>query len=504
MANFIDFLSLLAIVLGGVGVGFAAGARSYLLAFSFGTLISLAGLILVLVPALLLGLPSHSGLPVAIFVAAFLGTVGIFGRQRQYWHGIGLAAAAVSAAGLLKFGLRVGEWATPDSAGVIKNVVENFMDGSLSWSISRGLISSAMLSVSPSGQLLTMFFPLVFFALVALTGHYWKALSAGSGRSWVANVSFWAAWVLFFSAPIVQANVFYIGTHVVTALGLALMVIPVFGRRLGSSAGPLSSQIVILAAAVVTLSRPEGPLVVLVLMFFIATHAAEFSTTLKKTLMFSGALSGMVAAAELYLSGTNIDEGSLNLLLLPVTPMLAAAALAFPIGISASDYGQLWRKLFWIVLGGAFLYFLLTGVGGIFASVANLFFGAGRWGTTLVLVVVMGGIALFARLRVPGGALLEIAGAMLLLFHVLKAIDAIAFARIGPGDSINRMVIHLLPLLALGLASQIEAFLNSLLRGVPPRWVQFPQGKRAAVGVSKIDSGPNKQFWTKKVEANRS
>lgn len=340
---------------------------------------------------------------------------------------------------------------TPDSITLLSQAELLATGSGAVASLAPEILAKRMLSVpaihalgGPGAGPMVVLGPLLLLAIGVLTGAVAYRIAH---RRFAALPAALAAAVAGSSVVAVErmlANSLYVNGHaLVAAAVLGMLLIALDARLPLAMMGPLAALIalsraegVLLAALVLvgaTLARPRGVEVAITRGPWLWLSAA---TVLRQTILLRAELASGSAAAS-------------TLGLLAVGVALAAAPLILSRG------GHRRRLLFtaagllalWVTAVLAVLLDVGPARPSLRATITNVL-GAGGWGPVLVL---LGLAATFALLRATEDEFLPLAVPWLgfVPLGLLLAVLRDGAYRIGSGDSLNRMWIHLLPLLVL-------------------------------------------------------
>jgi hypothetical protein len=333
------------------------------------------------------------------------------------------------------------------------------------------------------------------------------AIHATFGSDWAyviytmmgATVAFWMAWTLWTGplaglkartkAWLTGATVtfliiepsfifqsFMVHSHMVSAMYLLLSVTCIWfaARDDGLSPGDTGNAFLVIAgacAAGLALSRPDGPAYV-----FVPIAAALAALTLSKVdgrqvaaffapLLFVFVVPYAATYLRIGVWVSNKLSGRLSLAIL----VLLAASAAGPWIVQYLDRRLPWRvsgERFLPVLASAATVVMLivfavkweTAIQAVATTAVNLFLGAGGysylwWGVLAVLLV-----SVWTRDAVRVGSWTRPAFFTVMVFLIVAGIihGSSHAGRVGPGDSLNRVMFHLIPL-AVWYASALAA-----------------------------------------------
>ena len=293
----------------------------------------------------------------------------------------------------------------------------------------------------------------VLTALATLVALVWFVRN-GVAAAWSRDVAVLAALavVLLVTMNRFVYHAFYINGHLVVG-GLILVVAGSGWLLSRGDAVPTRALMVAQALAVpaVVVTRPEGAAMVglaLLPTLLTGTIPARYRAGLLAV------LGGSVVAWQLFSLQVYVRDG------VPVPPAITGQIALGVLAVAVLAPLLLWREvarhrgrvligveiLLWVALLGFAVRDVTVLRDSVKATVRNTVFGEAGWGVSLVLVALLVLVlALFARaphlvwLRFPVTVFVPFA---LLLAYVREA----AAYRVGHGDSLSRMLMHVLPL----------------------------------------------------------
>jgi hypothetical protein len=265
--------------------------------------------------------------------------------------------------------------------------------------------------------------------------------------------------LVVFTASMPWAAIFYVNGHTLVALGITVVVATMFfGHELFETR---NAQLVAicLGLSVVTITRPEGALLALVVIAIFANRRGSNPTEVLASIatVFGSFLVWMFAVSSYLLAGR-------------MTWLLPVGMLVFLAGIWAMYrwLPKLISRVFEltpIILLGVFLalqvVFIKDLSKGDRSLFTNLFLGFGGWGFMFWGFVVIAALSCFMQREKIYGSLLRLLASLALASFLAKMVDGGQFGsptlgRVGWDDSLNRMWIHFMGLFiviaVLGLA----------------------------------------------------
>ena len=409
-----------------------------------------------------------------VSAAAVLGAAATRWRQ---WRPALFAVASLGVASTLalatKYIFDIGERHHSDTSNVLALAVVA-MQGEISDlspladSFKRGISYPLMLSLGPEGRILGAFTPLVFLSLLASALWIsWRLLSGSVSRR-VFVISATVIGVFSVSVPIFRVAMFYLNGHTLMAYALVLVVGGVVLASRNESFTPSPAALVLLGGSLGMTSRIEGVVLVGLALLLLASQR-WWSLTVDR---FRFGLTIGLIGLSLTWWLTSLDSPVLEEFGLSATWLLGASLLGG--GIAASPWIDPIRR--WLYPAGglvilAYLGYVIWSSGNplalILAQWPNLGLGQGGWGTA---ALVFGGSVLLlgwrARPQIYRTLIVLVA---LLIAGILfsKTFDG-GFGRPGFYDSVNRMWLHVMPVVIVASLVGYADMLQKVLSGRSP------------------------------------
>lgn len=297
------------------------------------------------------------------------------------------------------------------------------------------------------------------FGLATLGLLWWsvevETTRLGGGWSRLLGV---AAAVLLLTNSRFLFSTFYLNTHVLFAFLFLLIVVLARSMILhpGSDRGARDAWLVGLAAAGLALLRAEGPLVAalalapLVLDGAVPLRRRQISLVVFAVVVTAWQL-GMLLPISLAdpqsLNVSVVGLGIFGAVLLALAPFLGLLVPRVPRPLLVI------HVVVWLAMIGLGLQSPRLVRDSAVATAQNVG-GAGLWGVSLVVLAVLVGVGVLLR-RVPAEQAFVFPLATFVPLAVLLAILRDAAYRLGPGDSLNRMLIHFVPVAILALSLSV-------------------------------------------------
>lgn len=446
-----EFLILSVLTGSGVAVALLAGFRNpfQVSFFGFGF-----GLVLRLVSALGLWQINQTTLLLKVWAISSLAIITVaFVIRWRMWKTFLVAmlvqVTMICFALAIKYWLGVGEMEHTDSADIVANSLLVIQSGAenltpLAENPKRGLLYPLLLALGPGGRILSGITPLIMLNILGLASWLtWRLTMDYRRRYRLLVIS--TMFLFLLSIPIGRLAFTYLNSHTLTSFGLLIMAT---SALLVLKHNNLSLRLSVAIAAggiIAATSRIEAILLTGVLVVLIASRPTWRSLERWRfffaLLLIAGSLIGWLEVLDSPLAS---NLGLTHLLLVAVAVFSAAAlswngidrirsALPAILASVVSIY------LAWVVLTSGQPLALLS------AQWPNFGLGAGGWGTA-ALAFLAAAFLLgwrhqhFAYKWLIGATLLSIA-----MILASKTLDG-NFGREGFFDSVNRMVLHVLPL----------------------------------------------------------
>jgi hypothetical protein len=253
-------------------------------------------------------------------------------------------------------------------------------------------------------------------------------------------------------------NLFYVNSHLLVGTLLLLLAGTAWVNATRPPGAPDSGllPIQLVALPVLVIARPEGALLAAIV---IAPIVLSRTLPLTHRSALVTVLGGSVVIWQLFLltlvqdRGGEVTQAIVGMLafgafLLATAPLLQWRALeARPLLLLSLIEGLLWGVLLIAVVRDPEPF-----ADSVSATVRNTIEGDGGWGLSLVFLAVLALLALVATRASSRIALRYPVTMFVPLMFLLVYLREGAY-RVGPGDSLNRMLIHIVPLTVLFLAS---------------------------------------------------
>lgn len=371
-----------------------------------------------------------------------LGAVGIFG---------GLSAVALAT----KYLFDIGERHHSDSASVLAISILVIQGDEadvepLAGHIKRGIAYPLMVALGPEGRILGAFTPLLF--LITLLAIAWFAYRSLRGRVQASHMVIAASAVAVFSlsVPMFRVAMFYLNAHTLMGFGLLLMVGGYLMARGERELGRQAASLIALGGVISATARAEG--IVLVLIVLAAVAGARWRmTSVERWWLFT--VVGLIGlsfawwfiALDIGVAG---DFGLSNELL-PVIALVGASLVALPL----VDPLRPWFLAFVAAVIFGWLGWFSWSIGSPFAVAIsqwpNLGLGAGGWATAAHLFIGSAILLGFTGRSSDYRALLILSVVIIGGIIFGKAFGGGGFGREGFFDSVNRMWLHVMPVVLL-------------------------------------------------------
>lgn len=375
------------------------------------------------------------------------------GAARSFASAFGVGAFGLGAVAVLSAALRHDGvlTLTPDSITLLSQaelLATSFGAVAL---LAPEILAKRMLSVpaihalgGPEAGAVVVLGPLVLLAIGVLTAAVAHRIARRRFDAIPAGIVAAIAGSSIVAVERMLANALYVNSHAIVAAAVLGMLLVALDVRLPLAVlGPL--------AALIALSRAEGALLAALVLLgasLARPRGSEVAIARGPWLWLAGA----TVLRQTILLRAEVAEGAVTVATLGMLAVGIALATA-PLILSRT--GQRHRLLLtlvgllalWATLGAALLIDVGPARPALRATITNVL-GAGGWGSVLVLLGVG---AAFALIRVAEDEFLPLAVPWIgfVPLGMLLAVLRDGAYRVGTGDSLNRMWIHLLPLLVL-------------------------------------------------------
>jgi hypothetical protein len=376
--------------------------------------------------------------------------------------GLWLIVIALSA--VAKYGIRIGEMQHTDSANqfalAIIAIQSDTNDlSAVAASPKLGIAFPLMLALGPGGRILSLFPIVVMLSTLALVAWLVRELTENLPRR-ATTVAAISLGVFSLSVPMFRIATFYVNSHTLMGLAIATMVAGlVLIRRKGVSAQ--ATWLLCVGALVGATTRIEGILLVGLLIALLASlNTGERSQRRAVTIV------SMVAGLSLswWMAATGspvVVEFGLQTWMLPIVTLIGGL-------IAGSTVISRVRRWIPLVIGIVLLSLLAREVWAssqpwstAFAQWPNLALGAGGWATA-ALVFLSFTILFGWRSQSRDYRWLQtVVWLSIAMIFFSKTFDG-GFGRESFYDSVNRMILHVMPLIltvsVVGLAKILSRF----------------------------------------------
>lgn len=454
---------MLAIALGGVAISLLFEVKNRWLMLPFG----LASVICLRMVTYSVTVPfAVEGYSIILFYIALAAIVLVatFKFKRRLFDSVAISVSAAVSAWLLGRVLALKPQGHSDSTWILvmSNLFEQGTTPSLLYGkvpFKRGFDYPLMLSLGPAEEYLSALTPYIFLAIIA--GMVW-AISALNLPKRITVIFGIAIAAVSLTATVTLRMVTYINGHTLTALGVLLIAVTVVLAVRKQELNRTDLAVLMVSIATVSTTRPEGILVCV--MALLPLLASRFVTRIQLMLLASSATVSLAVWLNVYDSY--------------IIKALGIGHLAFDLILIGAGLLP-WLKWFdWLryrlvpialvsmtlLVVAAQVIFFRGMQQGNQALFVNLVLGAGQWGYLFPFLVVIFVLVGFRGLSAEYRNLAVITVTLILSFLIAKMLDGGQsgrpdLGRIGWTDSLNRMWIHLVPLLLVtALVGLVERY----------------------------------------------
>jgi hypothetical protein len=416
---------------------------------------------------------SFENLDLWLFIASVVAVSipGVKNLPKQGWA----ILVSVGFVALAEFGSRVlGLFTKPHGDSLWILALAEYVSGGgsasvmgTSMSLKRGFSLILMLGLGEGKTRIDEFMPIIFGMLAIVTIGFGLHVMRGFSRR-VLVIATAAVAATVFTAAMPWIAVFYVNGHTLVALGLMVVVATMlFGNELFASR---RAQLftVCLGLSVVTLTRPEGALLSLVVIALFANRKGSKPTEVLVSIatVFASFLTWMYVVNSYLLTGR-------------VAWLLPLGMVIFVAGVWALYrwVPKLINRLF--ALTPLILLTVFVGLQIVFFDAlqkgdrslfTNLFLGFGAWGFMLWGFLVINVLSFFLERQRIFGTLMRVLGTLVLTSFLAKMVDGGQFGaptlgRVGWDDSLNRMWFHFIGLFIVTAVVGVAQVLTSKFVG---------------------------------------
>lgn len=444
----IAILSLLGI--SGVFVANLIGFKNPLALITVGFLFSVVGRVFSFSALSLLGF-GELGFVFFLALAAHMIVIpiilGVIWKQVLIASGLVVVLAGVSA--FLTRGLGLSAPVFGDSVWILtmSDLMQSGGDLSLLGgrvAIKRGFSYPLLLALGENGEFLSGVTPFIFLLVIAAIGY--GVMKLGGGYLSLLVLA------LIGSVSIVQRAMFYINGHMLVALGLTVSVIAIVVSLKNNHLAKPQLYAIMAGFSVVSFTRPEG--IALVALTSLVLLSKPWVSRKQLMLIISSAtvsFATWLAVYESYFITSIGIHWSLFFAVLVALGLIVATPIfdlvrkhAVPLAFIAMG----------LVIVLAFVLFSDALIEDLVSQYQNLVLGQGLWGYVFV-------VSLVVVLAIKNSPLKTILLLLVLGSVIAKMLDGGQFGepslgRLGWGDSLNRMWLHLSGILALTVSVGIK------------------------------------------------
>lgn len=369
-----------------------------------------------------------------------------------------------------KYLFDIGERHHSDSADAVALAIvqiqsENSDLTELANSPKRGITYPLMLALGPEGRILGGFTPLVFLMSILLAAWLvWNLLGSQSARTaFTVSVTAIAAYSL--TVPMWRASMTYLNGHTLMGLAMLMLLASLLLLERDGGFGCLPATLTALGGIIGATVRVEGIVLVLLLVAAIASRA-RFSSD-NDRIRFAGALVAVGLSFAWWLGSLDspvLDLFGTKVWILVLASLIGGALAAAPL----IDPLRGWiLPAVGLLLVMALIRVVVSSVDPLTTVLSqwpNLGLGAGGWATAAH--VFIGSMLLLGWRGQSQSYRLSVVATWLVIGGILfsKSFDY-GFGGAGFYDSVNRMWLHVAPLVlvttALGYTTLISRILTS-------------------------------------------
>lgn len=464
--------ALIALVIGtsGISLGLLFGIRHILLLapFALG-----AGVFLRVITALGLWSLGLNQLNLELWALASLlitlaGGLTWWRQKRLAFATLSAWAGFVAAALVAKYFLGIGEMHHTDSAEqfAISLLVIQTDSGNLSAladSPKLGIAFPLMLALGPDERIFSIFPLLVFVTTLSLIG--WLTLRITERLPRKMLFVAWLVIALFsLTIPMVRISAFYVNSHTLMGLGIALLTTGVFLTLRTGRSHPSHNALISVGALIGSTSRFEGIFLVGVLLAILASQVSP-----PRHLRLAVALGALVAGGSLswwtgVLDSPVIGKFGLQWWWLPVLTAVGVAVTTSPLIDGFRRFIPYVVATVLLLLLGREVWTSSDPFAKATAQVPNLIFGEGGWASAAITFAILTLVSIRAKLSKDYLWFLGMSWLGIATILVAKTFDG-GLGRESFYDSVNRMILHIAPLIVVATVVALAEMLERALEG---------------------------------------
>lgn len=242
-------------------------------------------------------------------------------------------------------------------------------------------------------------------------------------------------------------HAFYVNSHMIFAVVLAAMVGLLWARAADFTLGASSTAAIVVPAVMVpslVVARPEGALVAIIVA---AAVVAGDSGRAASVFAFVVGVSTVVWNARLVGGALAIEQQPATSATLMLVLGAVVMALAAVVPVLSRKLRELapWmlEAVLWLALAALAVREPKVLIESVAATGANLILGEGGWGLSVIVLIVAGVVALLL-FRGDNDLVLRLTVTAFIPLALVLAYLREAAYRVGDGDSLNRMWMHIL------------------------------------------------------------
>jgi len=449
-----ELIVMLAIAIGGASLGMILGAKNRWLILPFGLAAAICLRMVSYAITVVFGLQQYSAQLFFALIAA-AAVIAIWRYRARLALPVVVSSAAAVLAWLLGRVLALKPQGHSDSSWILvmthlfeRGGHPELLEDKVPFK--RGFDYPLMLALGPSNEYLSAFTPYIFIAIIAAI--IWALAELLPNQSKLIAVYGSALGLVVLTATVPLRMITYINGHTLTALGVTLIAVVVVLAQRAQKLGKTEFAILLVSIATVSTTRPEGILVCV--MALLPILASRYVTRVQLMLLASSATVSLAVWLNLY------DSYILQKLAVPFwlfdLVLIGAGLLPWlkwfdglryrlvPIGLASMA----------LVILAAQVFFFKGMQEGNIALFVNLFLGAGLWGYLFPFLLFVFIAVGYRQRSVDYKTLAIISLTLIMSFLIAKMLDGgqsgnPTLGRIGWSDSLNRMWIHLLPVLII-------------------------------------------------------
>jgi hypothetical protein len=331
----------------------------------------------------------------------------------------------------------------------------------------RGLVYPLMLAVGSEGRLLSALTPLIFLSLLCAVAWLGRLLTKDSAPAkwWWVSLALVGAFSL--TVPIFRVALTYLNGHTYMALGVLLITAAGLIMKKDGHVTLPTASLVVIGGILATTARIEGIVTVGVLLTWLVSSAKATSWKERGLLILPLALSGVILSWWLWATGSTVPDQ------FGVSPFFVGAiSLAGAILVMAPLLDRFRGFLFPVTVAGVLLLLLRVPLGAndpfavVMTQFNNVVLGYGGWGVSALTLGAVFLLLGWNSRSLEYRSLVVLSATLIFTTLFSKLFDGGGFGggfgRDGFYDSVNRMWLHTLGVVAVTVLVGVTEFIRDM------------------------------------------